>query len=391
VHLLDWVIIAIVLLAGYHGFHVGAVAQVLSFAGFLLGLTCGVALLLAVEPHLGSSTTKTAVAIGLLIVPGSLVGTLGRHLGERAWSALRRLHVGPIDALVGSIVAVAGTLVCCWLFASILVNSALIGVSQTVSASVVIRAVQRVMPPVPNAFAAVERYITDNGFPNALINVVPESPTPVALPRSAVVATVTDRVGGSVVKITALGCGDEQEGSGFVTTDDLIVTNAHVVAGTTAITVTTRDGTVRSAYPISFDPDLDLSILRPSGPLGVTDLPITPNYIARGAQGVVIGYPGGGPFDARPAGVLSRFSAQGRDIYDESVTNRIVYEIDAVVRPGNSGGPLVSPLGVVDGVVFSRSSTNVNVGFALASPAVDKEVVAATSTHLPVGTGACIG
>jgi S1-C subfamily serine protease len=142
--------------------------------------------------------------------------------------------------------------------------------------------------------------------------------------------------------------------------------------------------------PIAFDPKLDLSILRPSESLGVTNLTISSDFIARGDPAVVLGYPGGGPFDVQAAGVLARFSAQGRDIYDGSVTNRIVYEIDSLVRPGNSGGPLVSPSGVVEGVVFSRSSTHPDVGFALASPAVGNEVVAAASAYAPVGTGACV-
>jgi S1-C subfamily serine protease len=389
-HLLDWVIIPIAMLAAYHGFRVGAVAQVLAFVGFLLGLTGGVALLLSLEPHLHAAAVKTGVAIALLVIPGSVFATVGRHLGERAWSALRHLHVGPVDAVAGSLIAVAGTLIGCWLFASILVNSALTGLSQAISQSVTIRTIQRVMPPVPNAFAAVERYITQNGFPDVLINVLPESPVPVALPSAASVAAATTRAGDSVVKIIALGCGNQQEGSGFVTAEGLVVTNAHVVAGTSVITVVTRNGVVRSAVPIAFDPKLDLSILRPSESLGVTNLTISSDFIARGDPAVVLGYPGGGPFDVQAAGVLARFSAQGRDIYDGSVTNRIVYEIDSLVRPGNSGGPLVSPSGVVEGVVFSRSSTHPDVGFALASPAVGNEVVAAASAYAPVGTGACV-
>jgi S1-C subfamily serine protease len=390
-HLLDWVIIAVAVIAAYHGFRVGAVAQLLAFAGFVVGLTGGVALLLAVEPHIHSPGAKTAVAIGLLIVPGSLIATVGRHLGERAWFALRHLHVGPIDACAGSVIAVGGTLIGCWLFASILVNSALTGLSQAISESVTIRTIQRVLPPVPDAFAAVERYFTHNGFPDVLINVLPESPSPVALASAASVATATAQAGNSVVKIIALGCGDQQEGSGFVTAGGLVVTNAHVVAGTDAITVGTKGGVVQPAVPILFDPKLDLSILRPTKPLGVADLTISTNFITRGDPAVVLGYPGDGPFDVQPAGVLARFSAQGRDIYDGSVTNRIVYEIDSVVRPGNSGGPLVSPSGIVEGVVFSRSSTNPDVGFALASPAVDDEVVTAASAHTPVSTESCVG
>jgi S1-C subfamily serine protease len=389
-HLLDWVILAIIVIAAYHGFRVGAVSQILSFVGFLIGLTGGVALLLAIEPHIHSSVTKTVVAVVLLVLPGSVIGTLGRHLGELAWSVLRRLNVTPVDALNGTVVAVAGTLMCCWLFASILVNSALPSVSQAVSESVIIRGVQRAMPPVPEAFASVERYVTQNGFPDVLINVLPQSPSPVALADPSAVDAGTARAGDSVVKIVARGCGGLQEGSGFVTADGLVVTNAHVIAGTNDITVTTRLGVVRAAIPVSFDPELDLAVLRVSQSLGVPDLTIATGYVSRGNPAIVLGYPGGGPFDVQPAGVLARFEARGRDIYDASITNRIVYEIDSIVRPGNSGGPLVSPTGVVDGVVFSRSSTNPEIGFALATPAVGQEVNSAASATAAVGTGSCV-
>jgi S1-C subfamily serine protease len=79
--------------------------------------------------------------------------------------------------------------------------------------------------------------------------------------------------------------------------------------------------------------------------------------------------------------VLARFDAQGRDIYDGALINRIVYELEADVQPGNSGGPLVAPSGEVLGVVFSRSTTRADIGYALASPAVLGAVQATESAH----------
>ena len=80
------------------------------------------------------------------------------------------------------------------------------------------------------------------------------------------------------------------------------------------------------------------------------------------------------------------------DIYGENSTVREVYQIQALVRPGNSGGPLVEPDGVVIGVVFSRSPTDDDLGYALASPGVLARVEKAE--RLPVstvvGTGGCI-
>ena len=67
---------------------------------------------------------------------------------------------------------------------------------------------------------------------------------------------------------------------------------------------------------------------------------------------------------------MAEFQAEGRDIYGQGLTVRDVYEIQAIVRPGNSGGPLVEPDGEVVGVVFSRSTTNGDIGYALASPGV---------------------
>jgi S1-C subfamily serine protease len=86
---------------------------------------------------------------------------------------------------------------------------------------------------------------------------------------------------------------------------------------------------------------------------------------------------------------MAEFLAEGRDIYGQGLTVRDVYEIQSVVRPGNSGGPLVEPGGQVIGVVFSRSTTNGDIGYALTSPGVLSRVLRADSISKPVGTGAC--
>ncbi len=124
---------------------------------------------------------------------------------------------------------------------------------------------------------------------------------------------------------------------------------------------------------VSFDPSYDLAVLRVND-LSEPALPLDSSTVSRGTQAAVLGYPEGGPFDVVPAGVMDEFQAQGRDIYGQGLTEREVYELQAVVRPGNSGGPLVEPDGEVIGVVFSRSTTNNDVGYALTSPGVLAEV-----------------
>jgi S1-C subfamily serine protease len=194
--------------------------------------------------------------------------------------------------------------------------------------------------------------------------------------------------GASTVKIIGEGCGQIQEGSGFVVGPDVVVTNAHVVAGI-AHPMVQVGGDLLATSVISFDPRYDLSVLRVSG-LNEPALPLDPEQVPRGVQAAVLGYPGGGSFRALPAGVMAEFEAEGRDIYGQGLTVRNVYEIQATVRPGNSGGPLVQPDGQVIGVVFSRSTTNGDIGYALTSPGVLSRVQQAESAAKVVGTGACV-
>jgi S1-C subfamily serine protease len=88
---------------------------------------------------------------------------------------------------------------------------------------------------------------------------------------------------------------------------------------------------------------------------------------------------------------MQEFDATGRDIYGQGLTTRPVYELQSVVRPGNSGGPLVEPDGTVIGVVFSRSASDPNIGYALASPGVVSRVHQAELTNSSSGTGSCAG
>ncbi|MDA8290868.1 MAG: MarP family serine protease [Actinomycetota bacterium] len=389
---LDVVLVVLLVGAAFHGRRVGAVVQLLSLAGLAAGLALGVVLVLLVEPHLRGQLLKTVVALVLLVIPSGAASRAGRRLGYSAWRAIRPARFGTADALLGLLLAVAGTLVGCWLFASVLVNSAYPTVSRQIGSSRIIQGVERVMPPVPNAFAAVERYLSTDGFPEVLVNVLPEPVGPVRVPSAAQLRAAVARAGSSTVKVVAIGCGQEQEGSGFVVSEtrseSLVVTNAHVVAGTGSISVLAPDGATSPASTVLFDPKFDLAVLA-SSPLGEPALPVSSGLVERGAAAAVLGYPGGGPFRAVPAGVLARFAAEGRDIYANALTVRTVYELQAVVRPGNSGGPLVSPSGTVVGVVFSRSSTNTDIGYALASPGVRSRVLEAERHPARPGTGAC--
>ncbi|MGD0085028.1 MAG: MarP family serine protease, partial [Acidimicrobiales bacterium] len=316
---------------------------------------------------------------------------LGRQVGAKVWKRLRGNRFAAVDSGSGALIAMAGTLVMVWLLASVLANSQVRLISSQIQDSSVVRVVTRVMPPLPNELATVERLLGQDGFPLPYLGILQQA-GPVAMPGSPLVRLAVDAAGRSTVQIQSVGCGNViVEGSGFVVAPGLVVTNAHVVAG--ARTITEYDDVQSErATAVLFDPNYDLAVLRVPD-LTVPPLKLDGGYVGRGTEAAVLGYPGGGPFDAQPAGVTMRFDPESPNIYGTANVQREIYELDALVRPGNSGGPLVEPHGLVIGVVFSRDSNNSNIGFALASPGVLQRVHEAEARPVgaSVSTGACIG
>ena len=215
-------------------------------------------------------------------------------------------------------------------------------------------------------------------------------PTPknsVGLPDLGQLQAAVDRDKASVVKVEGQGCGGVVEGSGFVVGSGLIATNAHVIAGIAKPYVQDSNGT-HTATPIWFDPDLDFAVLRASNLAGHS-LVISSSKVASGTPAAALGYPGGGSFKADPAAVLDQFTASGRNIYGNGHVNRAVYEVQADIIPGNSGGPLVGKDGSVIGVIFAQSTTYEHVGYALTTAQVSTELDQAIARNQTVTTGRC--
>jgi S1-C subfamily serine protease len=388
VNVVDLVVLVVVALAAVQGLRLGAIVQVLSFGGFLVGLYLGAQLASVTVSRSHSQSARTALALVSLLGVAVLCGVAGRIVGNLAFRRVHRGALGTVDSALGVVVAVVASLLAAWLLANTLVNTDSLSLNASIDQSRIIRSLDNVLPAPPSVFSRVQSFLSAQGFPPVFAQLAPESAGPVALPGGAQFDAVAARAEASTVKIIGDGCGEIQEGSGFVVAPGVVVTNAHVVAGIAHPMVQVGTNALATTV-IFFDPSYDLAVLRVGG-LDEPVLTLDPDPSSRGVQAAVLGYPEGGPLQVAPAGIMAAFEAEGRDIYGQGLTVRNVYEIQAKVRPGNSGGPLVQLDGQVIGVVFSRSTINGDIGYALTSPGVLSRVRQAESSPKVVGTGACV-
>jgi S1-C subfamily serine protease len=388
----DWVdllIIGFMLIAAVHGLRLGALVQILTFAGFWLGFLLGAVVWVPALKFVHPANERLGITVAAVLLTAGALGIAGRVAGSYSNLTLRRHHLGHVDSALGVGVAVIAVLLSCWLVASVISspNSRYTWLSAAVARSDILHSVDRILPTVPPVFTDLQNYLNEQGFPQVFSTLTQPSPSSVATPTDAATRALASPAIASTVKILGAACGDEQEGSGFVVGHGLVATNAHVVAGETDTQVVVDGASYRSTV-VLFDPAFDLAILRTGAPLGPI-LTLDPNDVARGTQAAVLGYPEDGPLTIGGAGISAQITALGRDIYNQGAVTRSVYALSADVRPGNSGGPLVVAGGEVIGVVFSRSTVYPDVGYALASPAVLARVQAAQSRQAPVSTQKC--
>jgi serine protease Do len=162
-------------------------------------------------------------------------------------------------------------------------------------------------------------------------------------------------------------------GTGFIVRKDgVIVTNAHVIAGATSISVMMRDGTVFPAKKIGTDETNDLAVLK----IEAKDLPEVKlgnsNNLVIGEWAIAIGNPYGFYLgNAEPSVSVGVVSATQRNLIAPAEGGASYFDMiqtDAAINPGNSGGPLVNAEGNVIGVnssIFSPTGSYVGLGFAI--------------------------
>jgi S1-C subfamily serine protease len=384
---IDLLIILFIISFSMRGYHIGLVRQAGSTLGFIAGLFAGSWIGSLVIAHVQNSLDRSLASFAIVLL-GSFIGmTIGEVISAQLKvRLLQNRSLNAFDGTLGSIMGAVTLLLAVWLAAAILILGPPSGFQQALKNSRILSSLSANLPPATQVLSSLNKLIDPNGFPQVFSGLEPH-PGTTKVPSLGAFDTVVADTRKSVVKVEGTGCGGIVEGSGFVITNDEIATNAHVVAGVASPKVLDASG-IHNTQVVWFDPDLDLAVLKVNSLAG-KPLPITATEQPTGTPSVILGYPGGGGFDAEPAAIISHFDAYGRNIYGQGRTVRDVYSVQAKVIPGNSGGPLIGADGHVLGIVFATSTTYNNVGYALTGHQVAGELAQAMQSTTTIGTGQC--
>ncbi|MEV5487059.1 MarP family serine protease [Streptomyces bobili] len=390
--LLDILLVLVILVYAGSGYRRGLVAGCVSLAGFVGGAAVGVWILPWVMDLVAPGTTAaTVTAVLTVLVPAAV----GHELAGRLALRLRReLERGPLrvaDGVGGAVANSVAVLIVAWVAASVLAVSSTPVVTSAIRDSRLLEAVQDTMPDTtPAWFSRATSALTEAGFPQVFNPFENESTAEVARPTGdSVTPAATSAAKLSTVKVEGVAGDQGREGSGFVYAREHVMTNAHVVAGIDDPTV--RIGGVGRAYEarvVLFDPARDVAVLY------VPELraPVLrfDDDASRGDSAVVAGYPQDGGLNLQAATVANRVDATGRNIYNDGTVTREIYSIRSTVRPGNSGGPLLTTDGRVFGVVFARSTSDAETGYVLTAAEVADDARRAAAATAAVDTGELI-
>ncbi len=385
-NIFDLVLVIVAVSAAVGGYRLGFVARATSWLGFAVGVTAGALLLPLVLPEVqdASDATVTMVTIGLLVGMALIGNALGLVLGSHLHAELPAGTARRTDQLAGGVIGIVGLLVILWLLLPALTHIPGMMATQA-RGSAIAQQVNESFPDPPDALAALRRIVGDEPFPEVFDSFRP-APDPGTIPsQTGLSATVADQVVRSTVKVSGEACSRIQEGSGFFVGDDLVVTNAHVVAGEDDTAVELSDGSTLDADVVAFDPERDLAVLRTRGGTAAA-LPLRDAEV--GDSGGVFGHPGGGPLDVSPFRVGDQITAVGRDIYDSASTSREVLVLASELAPGDSGSALIDPEGRVIGVAFAVAPDKPGVAYALAIDELEAVLGGDLSTERD--TGGCL-
>jgi S1-C subfamily serine protease len=377
---LDWLIVALAALLALHGFRQGFIVGALSLAGFAGGAFVGTRLGPQLLPQGSSSPYAPAFGLVGALFAGAILATGLEGLGLRLRRTLVIPGLGVLDGALGAALSAVVALGVIWIAAAVAAQApGDVSLRRDIQRSLILRTLNNLLPPSGPILNALSRLDPLPSIAGPAPNVPPPEPRIAHLP--AVHAAEP-----SVVRVLGTACGLGIEGSGWVARPDEVVTNAHVVAGESD-TVVEVGGHPPDlpAHAIAFDPHDDVAVLRVSG-LSAAPLALGPNPPS-GESAAIMGYPLDGPFVVRAGRVGPTATVSTEDAYGRGPVSRLVTSLRGVVKPGNSGGPMIDAHGRVATTVFAGTTGGGAAGGYGVADSVVASVLAGAGG--PVGTGPC--
>lgn len=381
---LDLILLTLALFAAVGGWRLGFLRRLSGWVGTAVGLGVGILMAPTVVGwfRLDSDLGVLFVGTALLVLLASIGQAVGAVIGSRLRRGVDSDHGRNLDALGGGALGVVAVIVLAWLVVPVMADTE--GwASASARGSLIAGAVDEWLPDPPAQIRELERELTQGGYPRVFSELrrAPDIPAPPA--DSTVSPELLDAAARSSLRLQGDACGRRQSGSGFVVAPGVVATNAHVVAGTDGVSLTTADGQTGAGEVVAFDPGVDLALVATS----IDRPPLELGTPSVGDRGLVLGYPGGGPFEPSSFEVGDAFSATGYDIYDRSLVDRQLLALASELEPGDSGSAVLRGDGRVIGVAVAVAPDRAAVAYALDAAALAPLLSAPLEGA--VGTGEC--
>ena len=375
----DWIAAGVIALVAMVGLRRGLVGGVLGLVGIALGAYLGAKL--APEILSGRESPYTPlVALGGALVLVILLQSVASMAGSAIRTSL--FAVPPLrflDSVGGLLLGAAMGAAIVWVAGAVALH--LPGQTQLreeVQRSRILGEINERVPPsrLLDAIERVDPFLVISG-PEP--NVAPPDPALLASPG---VSAARD----SVFRVTGTACGLGIAGSGWAAAPNLVITNAHVVAGIKDPRIDRRDGDYRDAVVVAFDVHDDIAVLRVAG---LDAKPLEAVAPEEGRSVAILGYPNSGPFTATAGRIGQTADVLTEDAYGKGPVRRLITTLRGAVRHGNSGGPAIDARGRVQTTIFASRIGADDQGFGVPTQLVEQRLAGAGSR--PVSTGACVG